>query len=88
MKIVLDSNLRTLYVGLMEKMIAPQSMGAKIALARRKRGLSQGELAQLAGCSRQTVCNAEHDHQELSGRILRRLAGVLKVSVVALWPEE
>jgi DNA-binding XRE family transcriptional regulator len=72
----------------MANITAPQTMGSKIAQARKKRGLTQGELAQLAGCSRQTVCNIEHDHQDLTGKILRRLARTLKVSIVALWPDE
>lgn len=88
MKIIVDRNVRTLYIGHMENMIAPQSMGTKIAFARRRRGLTQTELAQLAGCSRQTVNEVEHDHHEPSMKILRRLAKVLKCSVVSLWPEE
>jgi DNA-binding XRE family transcriptional regulator len=87
-KIFIDKNLVCPYTLDMDKMIASKSIGGKIALARRRRGLTQTELAQLAGCSRQTVNEVEHDHHEPTMKILRRLARVLKCSVVSLWPEE
>ena len=88
MKIILDSCCHKPHIRVMKKMIVPQTTGAKIALARRKRGLNQGELAELAGLSRQTVCQLEHDHYEPRIKTLRRLAKVLRVSVVSLWLEE
>jgi len=63
-------------------------MGSKIRAARVRRGLTQGELAEESRCSRQTICNIENDHQQLSGAILRRIAKALKVNVLKLWVEE
>lgn len=88
MKIVVDRYLRRSYVVGMDNIGTAKSIGSKIAAARRRRGLTQTELAALAGCSRQTVCEVEHDHYEPTIKTLRRLARVLKVTVVSLWMEE
>lgn len=71
----------------METIIAPPTMGAKIRSARKRRGLTQDELAEKSLCSRQTICNAENDHQQLSGAILRRIARALKTKAEKLWVE-
>lgn len=66
----------------------PKTIGEKITSARTKRGLTQGELGQLSGCSRQIVSQYECGHCEPTMKVLRRLARALRVSVVHLWPEE
>jgi putative transcriptional regulator len=56
-----------------------------VAAARRRRGLTQAQLAQLAGVSRQTVVEIEHGDYNPSVALALRLAVLLETSVHQLF---
>src|ERR1700744_6642911 len=63
----------------------PQAYGARPGLARQARGLSQQQLAGVAGVTRQAVSAVESGHSDPSLRVALSLAGALGMSVEDLF---
>ena len=64
-----------------------QSLGQRLALARRKANLTQAELARGVGLSRTSITNIEKGRQPVQAYLLVALAGTLGVRVADLLPE-
>ncbi len=64
------------------------TFGDRVAAARDRVGLSQGQLARRLGVKAQTVANWESDRAEPRANKLQMLAGVLNVSMVWLMTGE
>jgi len=62
-----------------------QAHGARLRLARQARGLSQQQLAGVAGVTRQAVSAIESGHSDPSLRVALALAGALGMTVEALF---
>ena len=62
-----------------------QAHGARLRLARQARGLSQQQLAGVAGVTRQAVSAVESGHSDPSLRVALALAGALGMTVEALF---
>jgi len=60
------------------------ALGAKIARARRKRGLTQEQLAALLNISRQTVSHWENDDSQPNVEMLLRLMQALRLEASEL----
>ncbi len=60
------------------------TLGDRLALARDRQGLTQGQLARRLGLRVQTVRNWENDRSEPRANKLQMLAGLLNVSMVWL----
>ena len=65
--------------------VQPQADGARLRLARQARGLSQQQLAGVAGVTRQAVSAVESGHSDPSLRVALSLAGALGMSVEDLF---
>src|ERR1700761_9107343 len=63
----------------------PTSDGTRLRLARQARGLSQQQLAGVAGVTRQAVSAVESGHSDPSLRVALSLAGALGMSVEDLF---
>jgi transcriptional regulator with XRE-family HTH domain len=64
------------------------SLGTKIKDVRKKRGLSQGELAEKIGISTPHMNRLEKEKYQPSIQVVSKLAGVLEVSVDYLLSDE
>src|ERR1700757_3718367 len=64
---------------------APGGTGANLRLARQARGVSQQQLASMAGVSRQAVSAVESGHSDPSLRVALALAQALGLSVEELF---
>ena len=62
-----------------------QANGAQLRLARQARGLSQQQLAGVAGVTRQAVSAVESGHSDPSLRVALALAGALGMTVEELF---
>lgn len=60
------------------------SIGAHLAAARKQRGLTQEQVAKLAGITRRSVCNYEADARIPRADALHQLAVTLQVSMTWL----
>jgi HTH-type transcriptional regulator / antitoxin HipB len=61
---------------------SPSALGRALRDARRARGLSQGEVAELAGITQATVSHAERGTRPLSIDTVLRLLSALKLELV------
>jgi len=57
-----------------------RAIGARVALLRKERGITQIEMAELLGVSQANVSDYERGELRLHGELLVRLARILKVS--------
>jgi predicted transcriptional regulator/DNA-binding XRE family transcriptional regulator len=68
-------------------MVAPSALGAKVRALRRRRGLTQAQLADRLGISASYLNLIEHDKRPLPAPLLIRLAEVLSLDLKALSAE-
>lgn len=61
------------------------NIGAGLLRARKRAGLTQGELAKLAGIDRATISLIENGHESPRADTVVRLAGALNVSPSEIW---
>ena len=59
---------------------SPSEVGANIAVARKRKGLTQRELADLMGVKQQSVADWERNIQSIGSNVLKQLADLLEVS--------
>lgn len=64
-----------------------EQFGPRIKAARQSRGLTQAELATIAGLTRSSIANLEAGRQEIPVRTLAAIAGALGETVASLLGE-
>jgi transcriptional regulator with XRE-family HTH domain len=78
----------------MPTVLSPEFFGGaiisrmRLAEIRKKRGLTQVELADLAGCEQATVSRVERGSEAVTLRQLRQLADALRVTVADLFLDD
>lgn len=76
------------YKGLPNKDLVYREFGVLLAAERKRKRLSQSQLAQLAGLSRTSITNIECGRQPIQLHQLYFLASILRIDVKNLLPKE
>ena len=85
---VLDAGHRVSYIGARERPVKTVKLTNRLKVARAERGLTQAEVARLAGVTRQTISSIENGEFVPSALLAFVLAKRLAVPVEALFSLE
>jgi transcriptional regulator with XRE-family HTH domain len=64
-----------------------KALGANIRVERRKKGMTQAQLATTVGLTRTSITNIEMGRQPIYVHVLAKMAHSLRISIDALLPE-